>query len=90
MQGLLVEQWTTFDQLRLHELDKPSTPDNGVLIRVQAAGISFATSLVVQGKYQRKPPLPFTPGTEVAGIVEQAGPEAKRFKPGDRVCAVLD
>ena len=90
MRGLLVERWTTFDQLRLHELDKPSTPDNGVLIRVQAAGISFATSLVVQGKYQRKPPLPFTPGTEVAGIVEQAGPEAKRFKPGDRVCAVLD
>lgn len=90
MQGLLVEQWTSFDQLRLHALEKPSVPENGVLIRVQAAGISFATSLVVQGKYQRKPPLPFTPGTEVAGIVEQVGPQATRFNTGDRVCAVLD
>ena len=90
MRGVLVEEWTTFDQLRLHELDNPQVPDNGLLIRTQAAGISFATSLVVQGKYQRKPPLPFSPGTEVAGIVEQVGPAAGRFKPGDRVCAVLD
>lgn len=90
MQGVQVENWTTFDQLNLSDLAKPTIPQNGVSIRVQAAGVSFATSLVVQGKYQRKPPLPFTPGTEVAGIVEEIGPQAKRFKVGDRVCAVLD
>ena len=87
---LVVEQWISFDQLQLQELEKPCVPENGVLIRAQAAGISFATSLVVQGKYQRKPPLPFTPGTEIAGIVEEVGDEAKRFNIGDRVCAVLD
>jgi NADPH2:quinone reductase len=47
-------------------------------------------SLVVQGKYQRKPPLPFVPGTEVAGIVIDAGAETRRFKAGDRVVAVVD
>ena len=59
-------------------------------IQVQAAGVSFATSSVVQGKYQRKPPLPFVPGTEIAGVVTATGPAARRFRPGDRVCAVLD
>ena len=90
MQGLLVTQWTSFDQLTLVELDAPSLGPRDVLIQVQAAGVSFATSLVVQGKYQRKPPLPFTPGTEVAGIVVASGAQATRFKIGERVCAVLD
>ena len=44
----------------------------------------------MQGKYQRKPPLPFVPGTEVAGVVAAVGADVTRFKPGDRVCAVLD
>ena len=90
MQGLLVTQWTTFDQLALVELPAPSLGPRDVLIQIQAAGVSFATSLVVQGKYQRKPPLPFTPGTEVAGIVIATGAQARRFKIGARVCAVLD
>ncbi len=90
MQGLLVSQWTTFDQLALVEVPRPQLGARDVRIRIQAAGVSFATSLVVQGKYQRKPPLPFTPGTEVAGIIVETGAEARRFKVGDRVCAVLD
>lgn len=90
MQGLLVTQWTTFDQVPLVEVSTPAVAPREVRISIQAAGVSFATSLVVQGKYQRKPPLPFTPGTEVAGIVTEVGAEARRFKPGDRVCAVLD
>ena len=90
MQGLLVTHWTRFDQLTLVELAAPTLGPRDVLIQIQAAGVSFATSLVVQGKYQRKPPLPFTPGTEVAGIVVASGAHAQRFKTGDRVCAVLD
>lgn len=90
MRGVLVENWTTFDQLVLTELPRPTLAADEVRIRTQAVGISFATSLVVQGKYQRKPPLPFVPGTEVAGIVVECGPEVTRFQPGSRVCAVLD
>ena len=56
-----------------------------------AAGVSFATSLVVAGKYQRKPPLPFTPGTEVAGTVLESAPDVPDpLRPGTRVFAVLD
>lgn len=90
MKGLLVTHWTKFEQLALVDLSAPVPGPRDVLIQIQAAGVSFATSLVVQGKYQRKPPLPFTPGTEVAGIVIATGAQAQRFKIGDRVCAVLD
>ncbi len=90
MRGIVVHEWTTFDKLALEELPEPVPEADQVRIRIQAAGVSFATSLVVQGKYQRKPPRPFVPGTEVAGIVEACGPRASRFRPGDRVCAVLD
>ena len=90
MQGVLVREWTPFDRLTLTDLPTPRPGPREVRIRTQAAGMSFATSLVVQGKYQRKPPLPFVPGTEVAGIVAEVGAEVTRFKAGDRVCAVLD
>ena len=90
MKGVLVKEWTTFDQLPLTDVPDPELGDGEVYIRIQAAGISFATSLVVQGKYQRKPPLPFVPGTEVAGVVAATGPGVSRFRPGDRVCAVID
>jgi NADPH2:quinone reductase len=90
MKALLVRQWTTFDRLELCEVPAPPVGPREVRIRVQAAGVSFATSLVVQGKYQRKPPLPFVPGTEAAGIVVECGAGVSRFAPGDRVCAVLD
>lgn len=90
MRGVLVTDWMPFSQLRLHDMPAPALLPRQVRIRIQAAGISFATNLVVQGKYQRRPPLPFVPGTEVAGIVSEVGPETQRFRPGDRVCAVLD
>jgi len=90
VRGVFVRDWMPFDQLRLEDLPRPTPGPHELRLRVQAAGMSFATSLVVQGKYQRKPPLPFVPGTEVAGIVDEVGAEVTRFKAGDRVCAVLD
>ena len=90
MKGVLVKEWTTFDRLELVEMPMPETRVDEVGIQIEAAGVSFATSLVVQGKYQRRPPLPFVPGTEVAGVITEVGRDAKRFSAGDRVCAVLD
>lgn len=90
MRGVLVPDWMPFDQLTLHELPPPAPGAGEVQIKIHAAGMSFATSLVVQGKYQRKPPRPFVPGTEVAGVVGAVGEGVTRFAPGDRVCAVLD
>ena len=90
MRGVLVKEWTAFENLKLAECSVAEPGAGQLLIRTQAAGVSFATSLVVSGRYQRKPPLPFVPGTEIAGIVSEVGDGVTRFKPGDRVCCVLD
>jgi NADPH2:quinone reductase len=92
MKALVCESWRDFDELELRD-DVPPPPlrPGGVRLRVAAAGVSFATSLVVAGKYQRKPPLPFTPGTEVAGTVLESAPDVPDpLPPGTRVFAVLD
>src|SRR5205823_5790297 len=62
------------------------TPGSGVVVDVQAAGVSFPEVLQTRGLYQVKPPLPFTPGSEVGGIVRSA-PEEASVSPGDRVAA---
>ena len=68
------------------EANHPLTPGQGVLVDVRAAGVSFPEVLQTRGEYQLKPPLPFTPGREVAGTVRSA-PEDSDLEPGDRVAA---
>jgi NADPH:quinone reductase len=77
--------------LRLAEVPEPEpshpfTPGRGVLVDVQAAGVSFPELLQTRGEYQIKPPVPFVPGSEVAGIVRSA-PDGSGVAPGDRVAA---
>jgi NADPH2:quinone reductase len=62
------------------------TPGSGVVVDVHAAGVSFPEVLQTRGEYQLKPPLPFVPGSEVAGIVRSA-PDGAAVAPGDRVAA---
>ena len=64
----------------------PLTQGEGVLVDVRAAGVSFPEVLQTRGEYQVKPPLPFVPGSEVAGIVRSA-PDGAGLGPGDRVAA---
>ena len=90
MRGVLVKEWTEFENLRLEECPSPELLPGQVRIKTQAAGVSFATSLVVSGRYQRKPPLPFVPGAEAAGIVTEIAEGVTHLRPGDRVCSVLD
>jgi NADPH2:quinone reductase len=90
MRAVLCESWRDFDELELRDIPSPPLRPRGVRIRVAAAGVSFATQLVVAGKYQRRPPLPFVPGTEVVGTVIEAAPDAEAPPPGSRVFAVLD
>ena len=66
MRAIICESWRDFDALEIKDVPRPALRPHGVRIKVAAAGVSFATQLVVAGKYQRKPPLPFTPGTEIA------------------------
>src|ERR687893_2548715 len=62
------------------------TPGSGVVVEVHAAGVSFPELLQTRGEYQVKPPLPFVPGSEVAGVVRAASDDAD-VKEGDRVAA---
>ena len=90
MRGVLVEEFTEFEKLKLVDCDEPQVGPRQVKIKTQATGISFALSLMVSGKYQRKPQLPFVPAAEVAGIVTDVADGCDRIRVGDRVCAVLD
>lgn len=69
----------------------PEAPDprpGEVRIRVEYASVSHSTDLLIRGKYQSKPPLPFTPGTELVGVVQSCGEGVAHIKPGDRVLAL--
>lgn len=67
------------------ELPKPVPGPGEVLVAVKASGVNFADTLVVAGKYQEKPALPFAPGLEAAGEVVECGPGVARLKIGDRI-----
>jgi NADPH2:quinone reductase len=77
--------------LEMTDLPEPEashalTPGSGVVVDVRAAGVSFPELLQTRGLYQLKPPLPFVPGSEVAGVVRSA-PDGAEVRPGDRVAA---
>lgn len=74
------------EALEIAEVDKPKLEDGKVIIKVEATALNFFDILLCQGKYQEKPPLPFTPGAEVSGTVVKV-PENSKFKVGDRVLA---
>lgn len=79
-----------YKSLVIKDIPTPEVKAAHVLIRVHASAMNFADSLIVQGKYQVKPPLPFSPGLECAGVVEAVGDGVTNCKVGDRVMAVLD
>lgn len=87
MLAVVCRSWNAYAALPLERVPRPPMRVDGVRIATHAAGVSFATTLVTEGKHQTKPPFPFTPGTEVAGVVTECAPGVKRVKVGDRVCA---
>jgi NADPH2:quinone reductase len=70
------------------EMEAPEPGPGQIRIRNHASGLNFFDILQVQGKYQFKPPFPFTPGAEISGEVELVGPGVRNFRPGDRVLAI--
>ena len=89
MRAMLCHAWGPVEGLRLGEAPSPIPADGEVVIAVRAAGINYADAIMVAGHYQTKPPLPFSPGLEAAGIVAACGDGVTRFRPGDRVMAIL-
>jgi NADPH2:quinone reductase len=76
------------ESLALEEREAPTPGHDQVVVDVRAAGVNFVDALFIAGEYQIKPPLPFTPGSEVAGVVVEVGDGAERFAPGDKVVAM--
>jgi NADPH2:quinone reductase len=76
------------DMLVIGELPEPTPGEGQVQIQVKAAGVNFADTLMIAGKYQVKPPFPFAPGLECAGLVSAVGPKVQRLMVGDRVMAI--
>jgi len=89
MRAMLCHAWGGVESLQLGDAPTPVPADGEVVIAVKAVGINYADAIMVAGKYQTKPPLPFSPGLEAAGIVAACGDRVTRFKPGDRVMAIL-
>ena len=89
MRALLCHAWGPIDALTLADVPPPVPAAGEVLIEVRATSVNFADSLMVAGQYQTKPQLPFSPGLETAGVVAACGDGVTRFKPGDRVMAIL-
>jgi len=89
MVAVICEEWGPPSALKLGEPLVGAPGPGEVLVRARAAALNFADSLIVAGKYQVKPPLPFTPGFEAAGIVEAVGEGVRRFGPGDTVMTAL-
>src|SRR5712664_267811 len=89
MRALICRQWGGVDELTVGDAPVPEPAPGEVLIRVKATAVNYADSIMVAGRYQTKPPLPFSPGLETAGVVAACGEGVTRFSPGDRVMAIL-
>ena len=85
MKAIRVSEFGGPEVLRLQEVPDPKPDAGQVLVRVEAAGVNPVDTYVRAGTYPRKPALPYTPGTDAAGVVEAVGPDVKGFKRGDRV-----
>jgi len=88
VKALLCKAYGPVESLVLEEVADPTPAANQVVIDVRAAGVNFPDALIVQGKYQVKPSLPFVPGGELAGIVREVGSGVTHVRVGDEVVAL--
>jgi NADPH2:quinone reductase len=87
MHAVLCRKLGSPQDLTFEEIAAPVPLDDEVLVAVRACGVNFPDLLLVQGKYQAQPPLPFSPGGDFSAVVEKTGNGVVGFSPGDRVCA---
>ena len=85
MKAVLCKEYGPPEKLVYEDTTRPDVGPTDVRIRVRAAGVNFPDLLIIENKYQFKPPLPFAPGGEVAGDVIEVGAEVTDFSRGDRV-----
>ena len=85
MKAILCSHFGPPEALQLADIDAPRAGPGEALVRVKAVALNFFDTLLIAGKYQHKPPFPFSPGAEFAGLIESVGNGAGDLAPGDRV-----
>jgi len=88
MKAMLCTTYGPPESLKLTEIESKPVGKGQVRIAIHASGVNFPDTLIIQGKYQFKPEMPFAPGHEVAGDVTEVGEGVSGFKKGDRVIAM--
>ena len=89
MRAMICRAWGAPSQLHLEEIEPPQPAADQVRIKISASCVNFADTIMIQGHYQTRPDFPFAPGLEACGEVLECGNAVTRFKPGDRVMALL-
>jgi len=87
MKAILCKQFGPPESLVLEDLPSPVAGPGEVVVSVKAASVNFPDVLIIQNKYQFKPPLPFSPGSEMAGVIKEVGAGVTNARPGDKVIA---
>jgi NADPH2:quinone reductase len=85
MKAIICRQFCSPDELELTDIPEPQAGPGEAMVRIKAAALNFFDTLIVAGKYQHKPPFPFSPAAEFSGIVESVGAGVTDIAPGDRV-----
>jgi NADPH2:quinone reductase len=88
MKAIVCEAWGPPSSLKLRDVPSPIPGPKQVLVRTRAAAVNFPDALIIAGKYQAKPPFPFSPGGELSGEIIACGDEVKRLAIGDKVVGV--
>ena len=88
MKAVLCKAFGPADTMVVEDVSSPEIKKNEVLLDVHAAGINFPDTLIIEGKYQFKPPFPFSPGGEAAGVISAVGENVSHLNVGDRVMAL--
>jgi NADPH2:quinone reductase len=85
MKAVLCRKFCAPDELELADLPEPVAGPGEAVVRIKAAALNFFDTLIIAGKYQHKPPFPFSPAAEFSGVVESVGAGVTDVAPGDRV-----
>ncbi len=88
MRAILCKEYGPAEKLVIEDIESPVVRGHGVRVKVKAAGLNFPDTLIIEGKYQLKPSMPFSPGGEMSGEVIEVGEKVTRFKVGDRVAGL--
>lgn len=89
VKAVLCEKFGPPSELTVREIEAPAAGPGEVVVSVKAAALNFFDTLIIQGKYQYRPEMPFSPSAEMAGVVKAIGEGVERVKPGDRVLAYV-